>query len=238
MEISPLNKNEVKKSFKASPMPSSMERTHHITYPLPKRSWIIDNRLPLYYLISVIAGLLLLYIAIFIPPAFFIEEISTGTGSRISLGIISIVSSPIPFIISIGIGLTAAGLIPLADHNSFRHRLSGAVLFAVLFAIAYFIDMVNINLLYSIIGPMYGLTPFYDMLLWLTSPWLFMLIAYFGEFLWTSLRGPMHIDPKTRRTAVIIRGGPRGTVLSVNHKGGYTRGFTRPSKWQGYDRED
>lgn len=257
MEINPLNNNTLKNPIMACPMPPSTVRGYPTSYSLPKRNWISDNRLLLYYLISGITGLILVNIAIFIQPAVFIEEITTMTGSTFSIQMYTIVSSPIPFVISFGIGVTAAMLIPLAEHHSFRHRFFGAVPFAILYSIAFIIDMINTNMLFSIIAPMYGYTPPHPMLLWLTNPWLFLLMnstiiiafgsisttiilltAYFGEFLWTSLRGPLHIDPKIRRTAVVLRGHSRGTVLSINHKGGYLRGFARPSKWQGYDRED
>ncbi len=257
MENNPLNKNALKKSYKACPMPPSMARDFPTTYSIPKRSWISDSGVFLYILISGIAGLILLSIAIFIPPTVFIEEISSGSGSSYSIQIVSIPSSPIPLIMSFSIGISAAIFIPLIDSHSFRHRLLGAVLFAVFYSNAYLIDMINMNMLFSIIAGMYGYTSPYEMLLWLTSPWLFLLMAvmvitsfcaisttislltaYFSEFLWNSIRGPLYIDPKTRRTAVILRGHTKGTVLSVNHKVGYMRGFARASKWQSYGQDE
>jgi hypothetical protein len=257
MKINSINRNKLDKSSSACPIPPSLTSSYHTSYTLSKENWISKNRLLLYYLISIITGALLLYIASFIPPTAIIQEITTETGFIYSIQIYSIIISPIPFLISIGIGLAAVALVPLIEQHSFPLRLGGAILFSLLYSIAFVIDLVKTTVLSSALSSLYGYPPTSLMLPWLTSPWLFFLMAttviiclslasmtlilitaYFSELLFTSLRGPISIDLKTRRTAVSIQGGERTTVLSINHKGGYTRAFTRPSKWQSYDRED
>jgi len=259
MERTVLNKNALdKKLSRACPMPSALPRTRKLASSHLQRSWITKNYLSLYYLITLIAGVVLIITATFIPPVVAIHEISTGSGSYIFISTFSVISSVIiPFLSSIGLGIAAAACIPITYYHNFRHRFGGAIIFAILYATAYYIDLTNLSRSYNAIATSYGLTQHDYLLQWAASPLLFLYVvssiivvfgslsvitiilsSYFTEYIWTSLKSTVHIDPKTRRTAVWIHGGTRGTVISVNHKGGYTRGFTRPSKWQAYDRKD
>ncbi|MFX1565211.1 MAG: hypothetical protein ACFFCH_04405 [Promethearchaeota archaeon] len=258
MVTHPLDKNTLDKSSRACPIPQFHVRSEVIDQPFPRPRWISQNRILVFYLISFIAGLILVNIAFFLPPIVSITEIQTGTGTQTSISTFSIVSSVvIPLLISVGIGLTAAALVPIAYPNSFRHRLGGSILFGGLYATASYIDLIRLGQLYNTLAATHGLSHYDYMLIWTTSPWIFLsvvisivavfsgisistilLTSYFGEYIFTSFKGPMHFDPETRRTAVWISGGNRGTVLTINHKGGYTRAFTHPSKWQAYERKD
>ena len=190
------------------------------------------------------------------------QEGSIGSSTYYVTVVQTIFNTPIPLFVNIIIGLLPISLSPLVERNSSLDRLTGAIIFAVLFALAYFVEQTQIGLLtdavwQAIRQPLYIIP-------WFTNPVLIMLMAttvivgislgsiilslllgFFGEYFWTSVKGPLFVGG-TRRTPVFIKGGERGTVLSVDHtsmlavnrKGGYVRGFIRPSKWQAYDRED
>ena len=230
--------------------------------PLPTRQWMPRHRAPLYFLTATIAGLFFLFIALVIPPFVWIETDSTGSGSYYITIVLSLFYTPIPLLVNIIIGLLPISLLPLVERKSSLDRVIGAILFAGLFALAYFFEQSQIGILTSAAwqatGQPQNFTP------WFTNPLLIMIMAatvitgislgstilslflgFFGEYLWTSFQGPLFVEG-TRRTSIVIKGGDRGTVLSVDHtsaltvnrKGGYLRGMVRPSKWQAYDRED
>ena len=273
--MDPLNKNTLQKSVKACPLPSFPGLAVTSAKPIPTRQWIPRYRVSLYFLIVSVAGVLFVIIALFVPPLVWVQEGSTGSSTYYITVMLSIFYTPIPFFVNIILGLIPISLIPLVERNSSRLRLTGAAIFAFLFASAFLIENIQMGIISDAVWQAYGqpmyFTPF------ISNPWFFMqmvavilvgislgstilsmLSGFFGEYIWTSLKGPFHVDG-TRRTAVVIKGGDRGTVLtfdhttrrtpvtikgtrgsvlSVNLKGGYLRGQVRPSKWQAYDRED
>jgi hypothetical protein len=230
--------------------------------PLPTRQWIPRHWAPIYFLIATSAGVFFLFIALLVPPIVWIEVVSTGSETYFNTMVLSFFYTPIPLLVNIIFGLLPVALLPLVERNSSLDRVIGAIIFAALFALAFFIEQVQIGILTGAVWqtsgqPLYFTSWFTDPLLItlmaaivitglsLGSIILSLLLGFFGEYLWTSLRGPLYVEG-TRRTSVFIKGGERGTVLSVDHtsplavnrKGGYLRGMVRPSKWQAYDRED
>ncbi|MFX1243920.1 MAG: hypothetical protein ACFE8F_03100 [Promethearchaeota archaeon] len=256
-------------------MPAFARLSGSTAKPLLSRRWIPNDRVPIYILIASVAGLVFMFIAVFIPPIVWVQEGITGSGTYYVTVVLTIFYTPLPLLVNIIIGVISISLIPLAQHNSGRHRLIGAVIFAELFASAFFLEQIQIGILTDLVWQAYGQPPYFTPLI--TNPLLFILMAttaivgislgsiilslitgFFGEYLWTTLKGPLHVEG-TRRTSVVIKGGDRGTVLSIDHdtrrlpfasegtrgsrlgvnlKGGYLRGMVRPSKWQAYDRED
>jgi hypothetical protein len=257
-----LNQNKLEKSIRACPMPSITRFSGSSSKLNSTHRWRPQHRFPLYFLFACVSGLFFLFIALFVPPIVWVQEGSTGSGTYYITVVLTIFNTPFPLFFNIIIGLLPISLIPLVERNSSLDRFTGAIIFAVLFALAYFVEQTQIVILTDAVWnaiqqPLY-FTP------WFTNPLSIMLMAttvivgvslgsvilslllgYFGEYLWTSLKGPFYVEG-TRRTAVFIKGGERGTVLSIDHtsilavnrKGGYFRGMVRPSKWQAYDRED
>jgi hypothetical protein len=203
-----------------------------------------------------------LFIALLIPPFVWIEIDNTGSGSSYITIVLSLFYTPIPLLVNIIIGLLPIGLLPLVERHSSLDRVIGAILFAGFFALAYFFEQTQIGILTGAVWQATGQPQYFTP--WFTYPLLIIVMAvtvitgislgsiilslflgFFGEYLWTSLQGPLYVEG-TRRTSIVIKGGDRGTVLSIDHtsafvgnrKGGYLRGMIRPSKWQAYDRED
>ena len=255
-------------------MPSIVRFTRNIAEPIPPRQWIPRYRISIYFLIVGFTGLFFLLIALFVSPNVWVEVGTTGSSTYYITVIQTIFYTPLPVFVNILIGLTSIILIPLIEPNSGRQRLKGATIFAGLFAVAFFIEHIQIGILTDTAWQAYGLPPYFTP--WITTPVLFLLMAaivivgigfgsiilclgigFLGDYLGATLKGPIQFSG-LRRTAVIIKGFDRATVLSidqetrrtpvfakgdwavysVNHKGGYFRGFARPSKWQAYDRED
>jgi len=230
--------------------------------PLPNRQWLPQHWAPIYFLIATLAGLCFLFIALFVPPNVWIETGNTGSGTYYITMVLSLFFTPIPLLVNIIIGILPIAFFPLVERNSTLDRVIGALLFATLFALSFFIETIQISILSDAVwlayrDPLYLSPWLYDPLsiifmaasvitgLSLGSMILSVLLGFFGEYFWTSLRGPLYIA-RTRRTPIYIKGGDRGTVLSVEHtsplavnrKGGYLRSMVKPSKWQAYEREE
>jgi len=243
-------------------MPGLTRLSSSAVKPLPIRKWIPRHRESIYFLIATVAGLFFLFIALFVPPIVWIQEGGTGSSTYYNTIVLSLFYTPIPILVNTIIGLLPILLIPLVERNSSLDRSIGAIIFAMLFALAFFVEQIQIVILTDAVWQAYGLP--LDFTPWFTDPLLITLMAtivitgislgsiilslllgFFGEYFWTSLRGPLYVEG-TRRTSIVIKGGDRGTVLSIDHtsalavnrKGGYLRGMVRPSKWQAYDRED
>lgn len=252
------------KMVKACPLPPMTVRVSFVL-DLKKIEMHWKPRLRWLYAVvfAFVAGIVLILMAYFVPPIVYVDIVYVASGSIVEaipvVVIGSLIFSPLPFILSLIIGLVAAACIPLYDYHAGRRRIFTASIFGVLYSLAFEVDHSKISFWQHVHGPSFGLpplapytlgfmlTPGYWILFFLMTLYtlgfiitlISVLTSFFGEFLWNFIvRSPI-TGPSTghRRTAIPLKG-QRGTVLSVDHKGGYFKGMAKPSKWQSYERDE
>ncbi|MFW9986270.1 MAG: hypothetical protein ACFFDJ_06885 [Candidatus Odinarchaeota archaeon] len=246
-----------KKTIKACPLRPPMLRLPPLKETQHWRKLLTPfNRMVFAWITALLAGLIFIGLAVFLHPVPIHYEIidPNGTGSTEVNTIFSIVSSPIPFIFAIILGILIAIFIPLDEYQTVRKRLFAVIVFAFLFGIAYFIDYIKLSytwIFYRIsIGESlpsqiipYFLTPANYLFMFLTmlstigifSGLIVFLSSFFGEALWNLIFHAAWLGPPIRRrTAVFLQGGVMGTVISVDHKGVWIRGFTKEIKRHSY----
>ena len=246
-----------RKIIKACPIRPPMQRLPPLvdkTYW--RRLWTPFNRIVFAWVSAALAGIIFIGIAVFLHPlpVHYVYTDPNGTGHSEVITVFSIVSSPIPFIFAIILGILIAIFIPLEEYHTGRKRLFAAIVFAFLLGIAYSIDHIKASYTFlfyriSIGEPLptqtipYFLNPANYPFMFLTmlsaigifSGSIVFLSSFFGEALWNLIFHASWIGPPIRRrTAVPLHGGVMGTVISVDHKGPWIRGFTKEIKRHSY----
>lgn len=247
-----------KKTIKACPLRPPMLRLPPLKETQHWRKLLTPfNRMVFAWITALLAGLIFIGIAVFLHPlpVHYVYTDPNGTGQAEGFTVFSIVSTPIPFIFAIILGILIAIFIPLDEYHTGRKRLFAAIVFAILLGIAYFIDYIKASYTFlfyriSIGQPLPTHTIQYPFLNPANYPFMFLtmvsaigifsgsivfLSSFFGEALWNLIFHASWIGPPIRRrTAVPLHYGVMGTVLSVDHKGPWICGFTKEIKRDSY----
>jgi hypothetical protein len=247
-----------KRIIKACPMRPPMQGLPPLMIKTRwRRLWTPLNRMLFAWVSALLSGVIFIGLAIFLHPIpVHYEYIDpNGTGWSEVYTIYSMINSPIPFVFAIILGILIAVFIPLEEYHTGRQRLFAAIVFGFLFSLGYFIDYLKTSYTWFYYRISIGAPPlpletisffldpanyplmFLSILstIGLSSGTIVFLSSFFVEALWNLIFHASWLGPPIRRrTTVYLQGGIMSTVLSIDHKDTWVRGFTQKSKPQSY----